>query len=218
MATLRAPLLKRVRGPLPRVDLALNKRRLRTVGLQVDAQTVLDYVHAHPQLAKTPIVRLFSPILGVNLRLMVLSADSLWSVHRRRSRNRPRLSQSKSRKQEPSRYSLYRHVAQRLTVATTTHTDHRARHREHVHVPSAAHPDCDALVGPILIPLPSEVGIVSQGKNPTATLKPVFEIRADVALTTGTKTPTELTSTYAWWRTRRSGATLANARAMGHHP
>ncbi|KAI0274319.1 hypothetical protein BGY98DRAFT_920862, partial [Russula aff. rugulosa BPL654] len=25
-------------------------------GLQVDAQTVLDYVHAHPQLAKTPII------------------------------------------------------------------------------------------------------------------------------------------------------------------
>ena len=30
---------------------------LRIVGLQIDAQTVLDYVHAHPLLAKTPIVQ-----------------------------------------------------------------------------------------------------------------------------------------------------------------
>jgi hypothetical protein len=29
---------------------------MRDVGIQIDAQTVLDYVHAHPILAKTPIV------------------------------------------------------------------------------------------------------------------------------------------------------------------
>jgi hypothetical protein len=100
-----------------------------------------------------------------NLRLIVISADTLWPVHRRHSRNRPRLSQPKGRKQKPSRYSLNRHVAQRLTVVTTTHRDHCARHREHIHVSPAAHPNCDALAGPILIRLPTEVvGIVSQGK------------------------------------------------------
>jgi len=36
--------------------LRFNKGRVRSLGLQIDAQTVLDYVHAHPQLAKTPIV------------------------------------------------------------------------------------------------------------------------------------------------------------------
>lgn len=132
---------------------------------------------------------------------MLLSADSLWPVHRRRSCNRPRLSQSKIRKQKPSPFTLNRYVVQRLTVATTTHIDLRAHHREHVHVPPAAHPDCDALVRPILIPLSSEVGILSQGKDLAAASNIVFGVRANVALTTGTKTPTEYTSTHARWRT-----------------
>jgi hypothetical protein len=68
--------------------------------------------------------------------------------------------------------NLYRHVVQRLTVATNyNHTEITAL----VHVLSAAHPDSNALARPILIPLPSEAGIISQGKTPPATLKTVFE-------------------------------------------
>ena len=53
-ATLRALLLRRVRAYNSRASYVNDNGG---VGLQTDAQTVLDYVHAHPLLAKTQIVR-----------------------------------------------------------------------------------------------------------------------------------------------------------------
>lgn len=53
-ATLRARLLRRVRAYNSRASYVNDNGG---VGLQTDAQTVLDYVHAHPLLAKTQIVR-----------------------------------------------------------------------------------------------------------------------------------------------------------------
>lgn len=54
----------------------------RCIGLQVDAQTVLDYVHAHPLLAKTQVVRssqfCFGRFVSINLRfLQILYGQSI---------------------------------------------------------------------------------------------------------------------------------------------
>ena len=66
MATLRARRPKRVRRQGPRflsyLRIAMPRRFYLCIcaGLQVDAQTVLDYVRAHPILSRTQIVRLFA--------------------------------------------------------------------------------------------------------------------------------------------------------------
>ena len=63
MATLRARRPKRVRRQGPPLRVAMPTFAF-CAGLQVDAQTVLDYVRAHPILCKTPVVRpLFSRLL-----------------------------------------------------------------------------------------------------------------------------------------------------------
>ena len=120
-------------------------------------------LHPHPSTAcqDTDCVVICHQFLEKNW-LMILSADSLWPVHQRCSCNRSCLSQFKSCKQK---HSLLHTCMQRLTVNATTHTDHCTHHWEHVHVSPMAHPNYDALVRPILIPLLSEVGIILQSKT-----------------------------------------------------
>ena len=50
-------------------------------------------------------------------------------------------------------------------AADCRNVDYRAHYREHIHVPPTAHSDRDALTGPILLPLPPKVGILSQGNT-----------------------------------------------------
>ena len=76
MATLKVLLLRRVRG-LPLHEILVH--HTRCVGLQLDAQTVLDYVHAHPQLAKTTqmVWRLFSFVSGAFVDQITLCSSSM---------------------------------------------------------------------------------------------------------------------------------------------
>jgi hypothetical protein len=57
-----------------------------SIGLKLDAQTALDYVLADPNLSKTPIVCVF---LNYNMLGADFLSDSLWTINRRRSCDRP---------------------------------------------------------------------------------------------------------------------------------
>jgi hypothetical protein len=159
-ATLRVPLLRRVRERPLRSYILAHRKQTRCIGLQVDAQTVLDYVHAHPLLAKTQVVRstsqfCFGRFVSINF---VLFADPLWPINRRRRRDRPRLSQPAGRKN-----IIGSSLPPSIMAADCRNVDHCSRYRKHIHVPPAAHSERNALAGPILLPLPPKVGILSQG-------------------------------------------------------
>ncbi|KAI0264528.1 hypothetical protein BGY98DRAFT_1041011 [Russula aff. rugulosa BPL654] len=142
-------------------------------GLQVDAQTVLDYVHAHPQLAKTPIILYGQSIGGAVAIDLAYQADC-----------------------------RHNHIQITALVIENTFTSLPRL------IPTAM---------PWLGPFSFLCHQKWESYRKVKTRLPHWGW-ADVALTIGTKTPTEYTSTYAWWRTRRSGATLADARALGYHP
>jgi len=107
--------------------------------LQIDAQTVLDYVRAYPILSKTRIKtrieRLFPYIQ--NFPIVKLSIDIIWAIHRRRSFYRPCLPQPSGSKSPTS--FLSSSANQRRYPRHDTRADYRAHYREHIHVPPAAH-------------------------------------------------------------------------------
>jgi hypothetical protein len=96
MVTLRArrPKMVRRQGPpfiIPCCDAQTALRFAFGAGLQIDAQTVLDYVRAHPILSKTQIVRHFTPFLLSHCKKLFV--DTIWPIYRRCRFYRPRLPQ-----------------------------------------------------------------------------------------------------------------------------
>src|SRR6267142_1873995 len=89
----------------------------------------------------------------------VFFAVPLWPIHRRRRRDRPRNSQAVR--------ILLALLPLSIMTADCRNVDHRPHYREHIHVPPAAHSDRHAFAGPILLPLPPKVGILSQGNAPS---------------------------------------------------